>query len=130
MKYKVEEIGKRIRTQDNLTPHPIFFVGSWEWERKIWVPIQPFFTEAAAQAFCDANRHDYGTLLVYVASGYDNPEWRAVRNALMGVFDRTEELLDLVRKMREEILLLCRPGYTPGAATVDLLCKAERELER
>ncbi len=52
-----------------------------------WETVQPFFTETAAQAFIESNkhRHCYEGLRIEVESAYRNPEWQAVRNFLKGL---------------------------------------------
>lgn len=48
-----------------------------------WEFVQPFFTEAAANAYIEANRHNLTDPRTYVYSGHRNPEWREVRDLLL-----------------------------------------------
>lgn len=49
-----------------------------------WEYVQPFFTEAAADAYIKAMRHRHsGQLRTYADSAYRNWEWQAVRKSLM-----------------------------------------------
>ena len=51
-----------------------------------WVNVQPFFTEDAADAYCDTQKHRHkGKLRVFADSAYRNPEWRAVRKFLLSL---------------------------------------------
>lgn len=72
-----------IHTQDNrITSHPIFFVQtkvSGRWENK-----QPFFTYSAARRYIENESHNLSEPQIYVASGYANEEWQAVRAVLLG----------------------------------------------
>jgi hypothetical protein len=79
-------IAERLRTQDNrITSHPIFMVQERPDSQSNWTNLQPCFTNAAAEAFIERQSHNYRHLRVYVASGYDNPEWRIVRDWLMSL---------------------------------------------
>lgn len=51
-----------------------------------WRPVQPFFTEAAAEAYirCSSHRH-HGELSIFVDWAGRNPEWKAVRNFLLSL---------------------------------------------
>ena len=54
------------------------------WYTDIWINVQPFFTEAAAQTWIKCNQHNYERpLRVYAESAYNNPEWKAIRKWLM-----------------------------------------------
>jgi hypothetical protein len=52
---------------------------------EIWEYVMPFFTEVGAEAYLAANRHNLRSPEVYVASGYRNPEWIALREFLRGL---------------------------------------------
>lgn len=52
--------------------HRTGYVDQWEF-------VQPFFTEAAAVAYIEANLHRLTDPRIYVDSAYRNPEWQAVR---------------------------------------------------
>lgn len=79
----IKQIAERLHTQDNrITSHPIFMV-QMRTKRDHWMNVTPFFTSDAAEAFMALQGHNYFELRVYVASGYDNPEWRIVRDWLM-----------------------------------------------
>ncbi|WP_395454669.1 hypothetical protein ACHMW5_13415 [Azospirillum melinis] len=58
------------------------------WERLGYVDTDRFvtacFTEAAAQAFIDARRHNLNKPFIYVESLYRNHEMIAVRHSLLG----------------------------------------------
>jgi len=47
-----------------------------------WEYVQTFFTQDAAEAFIRTQAHKYGELRTYVDSGYNNPEWRQIRDYL------------------------------------------------
>lgn len=50
----------------------------------IWINVQPFFTEAAAQQWISNNQHNYERpLRIYAESAHNNPEWKAIRRWLM-----------------------------------------------
>ena len=48
----------------------------------IWVTVQPFFTEKAANNYIAENSHRLNQPRTYVISGYRNSEWQDVRNYL------------------------------------------------
>lgn len=48
-----------------------------------WEAESVFFTEDAANAYIEANRHNLTEPRVYVASGYRNQEWQLVREFLL-----------------------------------------------
>lgn len=51
-----------------------------------WEFVQVFLTDKAAREFVVANKHRHsGDLRVFVDSGIRNPEWKAVRNHLIGL---------------------------------------------
>ena len=78
-----EEIGRRIRTQDNrITANPIFEVQ--EKRGKNWRYVQPFFTEVGADRYIAQNGHNHqGKLRVYASSAFRNWEWQALREYLL-----------------------------------------------
>jgi hypothetical protein len=41
--------------------------------------VQPFLTEAGAESYIAANRHNLRKPFVYVHSAYRNPEWQEIR---------------------------------------------------
>lgn len=54
------------------------------WYTDIWINVQPFFTEAAAQTWVKCNQHHYERpLRIYAESAHNNPEWKAIRKWLM-----------------------------------------------
>ena len=78
----LETARANIKTQDNrITSHPIFFVQSLVRGRH--VNVQPFFTNVAAEEYIVGERHHLDSPQVYVASGYRNEEWQAVRAVLL-----------------------------------------------
>ena len=81
------EIRKAMMEQDNrATAHPMYVVqefGSGR-EHGHWKFVTVFFTNDAAEKFIDDNYHNYNNLRVYIASGWGNPEWQAVRALLRG----------------------------------------------
>jgi hypothetical protein len=56
--------------------HRTGYVDQWEF-------VQPFFTEAAAEAYITANSHRMNETRIYVDSGYRNYEWQAMRAMLL-----------------------------------------------
>ena len=48
-----------------------------------WQYVQTFFTQDAADAFIRTQAHNYGELRTYVGSGYNNTEWRQIREFLL-----------------------------------------------
>lgn len=60
-----------------------------------WVYVQACFTEVAAQAYIDANRHRLTDPRIYVDSAYRNHEWNAVAEILARDPGR---LLDAIRR--------------------------------
>jgi hypothetical protein len=52
------------------------YVDNWEF-------VAAFFTNDAAVTFIESNKHRLSFPRVYVASGYRNYEWQAVRKSLM-----------------------------------------------
>jgi hypothetical protein len=55
-----------------------------------WEFVQPFFTEAAAEAYITANSHRMSETRIYVDSGYRNYEWQAVRAMLLEKAKKTK----------------------------------------
>lgn len=53
--------------------------------RERWEYVTTCFTEQAASQFIESNRHNLGEARIYVASGWRNPEWKAVRDALLAL---------------------------------------------
>lgn len=53
--------------------------------RERWEYVTTCFTEQAANQFIEANRHNLGEARVYVDSGWRNPEWTLVRDALLAL---------------------------------------------
>lgn len=50
-----------------------------------WRYVQPFLTRQAAMAYCETQSHRHkGELRVFVDSAHRNPEWRMLRQLLMG----------------------------------------------
>ncbi|WP_394794846.1 hypothetical protein [Armatimonas sp.] len=52
--------------------------------------VQPFFTEAGAESYISANRHNLRKPFVFVESAYRNPEWTAMREAAIVEASKTE----------------------------------------
>ena len=46
-----------------------------------WVTV--FFSNIGAERYIEDNRHNLQNPHVYVASGYDNDEWQAVRSMIL-----------------------------------------------
>lgn len=53
--------------------------------RERWEYVTTCFTEQGARQFIAANRHNLGEARVFVDSGWRNPEWQAVRGALLAM---------------------------------------------
>lgn len=52
--------------------------------RDRWEFVQPFFLRSSAEAYIKTQAHRHsGELRIYVESAYRNPEWQAIREALM-----------------------------------------------
>lgn len=51
--------------------------------RDRWEFVQPFFSNEGAEEYIRANRHNLDEPRIYVASGYRNDEWQAVRAVLL-----------------------------------------------
>jgi hypothetical protein len=85
----LRQSSETINTQDNrITAEPIFMVQEKHWRNStVYVNIQPFFTEKAAQEYINANRHNLVEPRIYVESGYRNYEWQAVRTLLKTMED-------------------------------------------
>lgn len=77
------EMQERLSTQDNrCTSEPIFYVrtclpNTWQWQA-----LQPFLTQAGADQFIKDNAHNLTEPHVYIGSGFNNPEWLAMRRAV------------------------------------------------
>lgn len=58
--------------------------GSWRkvYYRDRWEFVQPFLTEAGAEAYIALNGHNLTDPRIYVYSGYRNAEWKALRDWL------------------------------------------------
>lgn len=62
--------------------------GAWQKSYYIekWITVQSFFTEKAAQAFLEANRHRHtGRLRVYADSLYRNYEMKMIRDYILNL---------------------------------------------
>jgi hypothetical protein len=55
-----------------------------------WRMVQPFFTMKAAEEYIRENKHNMKEPRVYVASGYRNKEWQAIREFLKTLGDQCE----------------------------------------
>lgn len=55
-----------------------------------WEFVQPFLTRAAAEQFRADQAHNLGESRVYVESGYNNPEWKLLRQ-LVAYFATSKE---------------------------------------
>lgn len=53
--------------------------------RDEWRAVQPFFTEAGAQAYIAINGHNLTEPRIYVESGWRNAEWQELREWLMSL---------------------------------------------
>jgi len=79
---KCKEIGKNVANQDNrMTSYPVVQVkddigGS---EKVVTV----FFTVKAAEDFIKQNLHNLNDPFCYIASGYNNEEWKMIRELLI-----------------------------------------------
>lgn len=75
---RLAEIQHELKTQDNhITSHPIFVVQQKIGNRYVWV--HTFLTEKGAKDYIRNNNHNLNLPIVYVASGYGNPEWQLMR---------------------------------------------------
>lgn len=50
-----------------------------------WEPVQPFFTEEAANRYVKSNKHNLGECRVFVHGGYRNDEWAVIRKLLLTI---------------------------------------------
>lgn len=178
-----EEIGQRLRTQDNrITSDPIFIVQQlhrqvgmdpsycsstlWyssddqeeaspektraikeamastelSWSEKdavaegytevgyvdTWEYVTACFTDAAAQEYIEANAHNLKQPRVYVASGYRNQEWIAVRKLLMTLPERDAEIRSKTLTEMLQFLETHTPTESPSTAAVRLCFKVLR----
>lgn len=55
-----------------------------------WEFVTAFFTQDAAQAYIDSNKHNLTEPRIWVAGGYRNREWEIIRNLLLSLFDDKE----------------------------------------
>jgi hypothetical protein len=90
----LQEIADDMKGQDNYaTAHPIYCVkerlleiygeeGRLEQYEEVRM-VQPFFSEKAAKAYIEANKHNLTNPFVYVDTAYRNREWQAVRQVLL-----------------------------------------------
>ena len=70
--------------QDNrATEHPMYIVQQ-ERAPGEWRFVSVFFTNDAAREFIQRNNHNLEKPRIYIASGYNNPEWKLVRGFLRG----------------------------------------------
>lgn len=55
--------------------------GSWEkhYYQEVDEFVSVFFTDQAAKDFVAQNGHRYGSMRIFVDSGYRNPEWKEIR---------------------------------------------------
>jgi hypothetical protein len=82
----------RMKGQDNrATAHPIYFVQEKfvvhiGGESKVigYHNVQPFFSNEGAEKFIRENEHNLNGPMIYVASGWNNDEWKAIRSILVG----------------------------------------------
>lgn len=69
--------------------------GEWKWTGYAdeWDYVTTCFTEAGAQRYIDENRHNLCNPRIYVASGYRNHEWIAIREFLMLLSDGEVDII-------------------------------------
>ena len=105
-----KEIAELIRTQNNrITSHPIFCVQERYWtydgegERAdIWRIVDVCFTQKGAEAVIAKYGYEMVNPRIYVASGYRNPEWQAMREMpakLVAAEARIEELEERIEEV-------------------------------
>lgn len=90
--------------------------------RERWEYVTTCFTEQAANQFIEDNRHNLGDARVYVDSGWRNPEWKAVRSALLVLPDAE---LPAASAMR----VLTQAGLRPVCTFDDVEVHAMQLLE-
>lgn len=87
MKTEIDRMKKAMLDQENrATAHPMYLVQEQRpfAGKSIWAFVDVFFTEEAAGEFIARHRRNFLELRVYVGSGWRNPEWKAVRELLIG----------------------------------------------
>ena len=93
------EIGEQILEQDNrCTSDPVFQVMSYKHAdggNVVAEVVDVFFTQAGADEYINHNEHNLNKPFVYIASGWKNKEWIAIRNLLMSITEGTLKLSDL-----------------------------------
>lgn len=52
-----------------------------------WETVTVYFTEIGAKHHINQHKHNLIEPRVYVDSGYNNPEWQAIRGFLLGLID-------------------------------------------
>lgn len=71
-----EDLAEHGLTRDDCTE--VNYVEHWKF-------VTACFTEAGCEDFIRLDGHNHGPLRIYVASGYRNHEWEAVRDHLMAM---------------------------------------------
>lgn len=74
-----------MEAQDNrCTSHPMYEVQRWCEETKRWYTVTTFFTNKGAELYIENHGHGSEPFRIYISSGWDNYEWRAIRALLLG----------------------------------------------
>jgi hypothetical protein len=85
----IKDIAERVRTQDNRCTHnPIFIVRQKKKRGKFeyWEFVTACFTEEGCKEYLRQDGHNLrGEVEIFVAGGYRNDEWEAVREHLKGI---------------------------------------------
>jgi hypothetical protein len=97
----------------------IGYVDTWEY-------VTACFTEAAAKEYIEANAHNLNSPRVYVASGYRNHEWNAVRKHLMMLSARDAEIRSKTLMEMLQFLETHTPTESPSTAAVRMCFKVLR----
>jgi len=83
---EIRDLPQQLASQDNRsTTHPMFCVCQTIGGKTEVVTV--CFTNIAAEAYIERNGCDLTSPHVYVESGHRNPEWIAVRNWLLSLYD-------------------------------------------
>lgn len=83
--HPLAEIGRLVAEQDNRsTSEPMFIVRDTSRYGGEGRTVEAVcFTQAAADEYIRVNRHNLREPYVYVESGYNNPEWKRLREFLL-----------------------------------------------
>ena len=97
----------------------IGYVDTWEY-------VTTCFTNAAAEEYIEANAHNLKKPRVYVASGYRNHEWNAVRKHLMVLSARDAEIRSKTLMEMLQFLETHTPTESPSTVAVRMCFKVLR----